>query len=236
MKKLSFLITLPLVAGLALFLGMAKKPDSTVLTQAPQLKLMEPVSQELQINCSDLGKGAYFIDEIRLNKNDIVDNKVCFFLNRDFIFTEFNLDEKQLVMKEYKQFRKNLLTPTIDSLNYLHVSRKCKLYQLDFPNPDALPETFSIKLKYHLVDDKYRNLLKVKSDALVIHGSSFWYPRNFLKDENLSLTIKTTDKIAFLLDGKAMQYVMTQTYAKEYRHSLNDRAESPSAIIFKYKS
>lgn len=236
MKKLSFLITLPLVACLALFLGMAKRPATPGMTVGSQLKLMEPLSQNLQINCSDLGKGVYFIDEVQLSRRDVLDNKVCFFLNRDIIFTEFNLGETQLVMKEYKQFRQNLLTPVIDSLNYLHAGKKCKLYQLVFTKPNELPETFPIKLKYHLLDDKYRNVLKVRNETLIMHGTSFWYPRNYLKDETLSLTIKTTDKIAFSLDGKAMDYVMTQTYAKEYKHSLNDRAENPSAIIFRYKS
>jgi hypothetical protein len=236
MKKLTFLITLPLVACLALFLGMANKPDISGKPLKSQLKLIEPLSQNLQINCSDLSKGAYFIDELRLNKTDILDNKVCFFLNRDFIFTEFTLDDTKLVMKEYGQFGKNLLAPVIDSLNYFHVSRKCKLYRLDFPQPNELPETFTVKLKYHLVDENYRSFVKIRNASLIISGNSFWYPRNYLRDENLALTVKTTDRLAFSLDGKAMDYVMTQTYAKEYRHSFTDRADNPAAIIFKYKS
>jgi len=235
MKKVIFVLIMALLFGMTTIMGMAKKPDNLSMDSS-KLKLIEPVNQNLQINCTNINRKIYFIDDISLTKNDIQNNKVCFFLNSDFVFSEIKLGDGQLALREYKQISPKNLIPAIDSLTLLHVRSKCKLYEFVFEDVSKLPDLVNIQLKYHIKDSSALKVIKTENNVLSIGGTSFWYPRNYLRDERLSLTVKTTDKIAFSINGKAVEYEIPQSFTKVYRKELLDLKSEPAMIIFVHKS
>jgi hypothetical protein len=237
MRKTSLILTIILLCFGIFLSAMARKPGTPYSADSLKLKLMEPIKQDLQINCTGLDGRIYFIDDVSLNKNDILNKKLCFILSSDFIFSDITMDGKNVPLMTYKGCAPQDFYPTMEMDTYKKIQNKTRIYELVFDNVDILPENVNVRIKYHIFsrpDSLF--VFKYKNNTLYMNGSYFWYPRNLNRDENLNLIVKTTDQTAFSLDGRAINYIMPQNYLKEYKLDLIDSKEKPATIIFQKKS
>jgi hypothetical protein len=235
MKKMTFILTIILLFSAITMFAMAKKPGVSAVQDTFKLRLIEPGQQNILIDYTDINKRVYFVDDFVLSKQDILDRKLCFILNSDFIFSDVIANETNVPLRAYKYVGAQAFEPAIDPEVFAKFKNKCKIYEFIVDDLLKLSDPIQIRLKYHIPNQDSLGMFQNKNGMLTMKGDLFWYPRNINVDENVALTVKTTDLIAFSLDGKAMDYVMKQSYLKEYKHSFTDSKAAPATVIFKRK-
>jgi len=235
MKKLSIVFAVILLLSVVGLCGKAKKTE-VVPQDTTSLRLFDAIGQNLQINYTYLGKRIYFIDDIKLSRADVAEKKLCFMLNVDFIITDVTVNDKTIQIRKYRNVNSKGFEPNIDPEVYKQISKNIAIYEFVLDDLTNAPEHIVIRLKYHLVDRESNKVYTNYKDKIMMSGTEFWYPRNLNKDENINLTVKTTDQIAFSLNSKAVNYTRPKKYQKEYKTNLIDPKDGPAYIIFMKKS
>jgi hypothetical protein len=235
MRKITVILIVILLFLLVNSWGMAQKPRNGASLDSLRLKLIEPISQNLQINCSGFDGRIYFIDDLVLNKSDIQNKKTCFILNKDFVYTELSADKQEIPLREYNWLTRWDFSPVIDEATFTAFDKNCRFYTFAFQDVANLTDQVNIRFKYHIKEQDSLQVYKVKNDMIQMNGAYFWYPRNLNRDEHLALTVKTTDEYTFSLNGETVNYEIKQAYTKEYKTELIDLREKPSTAIFQIK-
>jgi hypothetical protein len=236
MKKMTVILSILLLIGTFSASGMARKPGSPAGPDTLQLKLIEPVHQHIQINCAGFNGRIYFIDDFVLSKSDVAAKKVCFLLSSDLVFTELYANDLEIPLREYNRVELQDFDPDLTPVDYARIKQNCRIYELVFDETLEWPEMINVRFKYHVNNSDLLSVFRAKKTSVQMNGTDFWYPRNLNRDENISLTVKTTDTTVFSLNGNAVDYVQTQNYAKEYKLDLTDSKDKPAVIIFQKKS
>ncbi len=232
MKKLSVVLTMVFLLSAVLVSGMARKPGTVNLDDDQKLKLLQPEKHDLQINCAGFDGRIYFVDDFVLSGTELEEGRLCFFLNSDFVFTELTVNGNPFLLREYKKVAATDIETSMNPDAFQIMDQKCRIYELVFDPQTEIPPRADIRLKYHLIPQDSLAIFTVRDNTLQMNGSDFWYPRNPDRSENVNLLVKTSDRMVFSLNGKAVDYTMTDTYNKEYRASFFDSQDSPAAIIF----
>jgi len=113
MKKIKIILSLALLISITCIAGMANKSNRTS-QDSLKLRLLEATEHRIQINCPQLNKRVYIIDDLTLLKKDIVNNKVCFFLSSEFTVSDVILVDKDIQLMEYKNAKYYDFNPQID--------------------------------------------------------------------------------------------------------------------------
>jgi hypothetical protein len=236
MKKMTFIFTIILLFSAVSMFSMAKKPGVSAVQDTFKLRLLEPSQQNILIDYTDINKRIYFVVDFVLSKQDVIDHKLSFILNSDFIFSDVVANKVNVSLRAYKNVGPQAFEPSIDPEVFAKFNNKCKIYEFVPDDLLKLSDPIQIRLKYHIPNQDSLGMFQNNNGMLTMRGDIFWYPRNLNNDENVALTVKTTDLIAFSLDGKAMDYTMKQSYLKEYKHNFTDLKAAPATVIFKRKS
>ncbi|MFO7660423.1 MAG: hypothetical protein R6V77_05885 [Candidatus Cloacimonadaceae bacterium] len=234
MKKLIIVIIVILLFSLGSVWGKAVKPTSEP-QDTTSLKLFDTIGHKLQINCTNLGKRIYFIDDIVINKADVEEGKLSFMLNKDFIISDVTINNVSIPIRKFRNVNSKGFFPNIDPEQFKLLNKNISIYEFVLDDLTEAPEQIEIRLKYHLADNATNRVYRKFGNQLTLRGNEFWYPRNLNKDDNVLLTVKTTDQISFSLNAKAVEYTRPSKRLKEYRTSFIDKQKEPALIIFTKK-
>jgi len=231
MKKMYIIQTVVLLLVFISIQGKAKNPESAI-QDTLKLNLINPVSQNIQINCINLHDRIYFIDDLVLTKSDIKRKKLCFFLNKNLIVTDASTEDVCIPLMQYRNVRPWDFSPELEEDTYSIINSKCRVYEFIFDDVDSLKDMVAIKLKYRMVQRDTTQLTSDNKKSIYLKGTEFWYPRNIYRNADVSLLVKTTDQIIFSLNSKAIVYDREE-YLKEYTTAFMDDIEKPAYVIFK---
>jgi len=225
------IIFVSLLSLVSIASGLARRPH-TAIADTVKLQLIRPVKQNIQVNCAGIDRKFYFIDEIQLTKQDILNNYTCFILNNEFVISEAVIPNVDTQLKLYRNVLNNDFQPEIGRSAFETIAKKCKIYQLVIRDTMHLSDQVSIKLKYHIPEHDTVFTIQSGKDWMDFKGSEFWYPRNVNLNEDISLYVKTADNNSFYLNGKPVEYKQNK-YLKEYNTSFVDMADSPAVLMFR---
>jgi len=234
MKKLTIVLIVVLLFNFGALSGKAKKPSSAA-QDTTSLRLFDTIGHKLQINCTNLGRRIYFIDDIILNKADVQAGKISFLLNRDFIISDVIINDVAIPIRKFRNVNSKGFDPNLDPEYFKAIDKNISIYEFVLDDLTNAPEQFGVRIKYHLIDRETNNVYRKFGDKLIMRGDEFWYPRSLNKDDNVLLTVKTTDQISFSLNAKAVDYTRPTKRLKEYKTSFIDKKDEPALIIFTKK-
>jgi hypothetical protein len=231
MQKRFITVALAMLVCVSFVNGKTRK-NLTAPPDTVKLQLMAPLSQSIQMNCVNLNRKFYVIDNLVLSKQDIVNKKTCFLLNNDFTISEVTAEGYRVQLKLYRNVRNTDFNPILDEQAYAKLIGRCRVYELVFPESAKLSDSFKLKLKYHILETDTTYVIAGGKDWIDFRGTEYWYPRNPLMNENISLVVKTTDENSFYINSKSIDYIQKR-YLKEYKTSFIDMADSPAVLMFR---
>jgi len=230
-KKSDVVIILILLFSVVSIYG--KKPKTQVaIPDTVKLQLITPLNQNIQVNCVDIDRKFYFINELVLAKQDILDNKLCFLLNADLTISDVSIRNQNISLKQYRNVSVRDFASAMEPQTFENIRKKSKIYEFVINKTDNLPEQVNIRIKYHFLDKDSLFIIPSDKDWIDLKGTDFWYPRHPERDEEIALFVKSTDQNSFYLNGKIVEYSQKR-YLKEYRTSFTDLAASPAVLMFR---
>lgn len=231
MKKSSIGLIILILLFVSCLVGKTKeinaaKPDSV------KFKLMSALSHNLLISCPNLESRIFFIDDMLINTSDLTSKKVCTFLNRDFNISEVFVNGNAIPIRQYLNLKPENFEPIIRVQEFETLNKQCVMYELILKDLQITSDTTRIRIKYYTNEQDSLKNFKTTDGMVEMKGTSLWYPRNINHDENISLTIKTTDQISAYLDGKYISFTKDK-YLKEYKAVFVDLMEKPASLLFR---
>jgi len=231
MRKMNLiLIVLLLLCAVSIF-GKSKEKDLAVMDTL-RFKLLPSVTHNIQISAANIDKNIYFIDDITLNKADFNEKGMSTILNADLYLTDVIIHGKGVSFKQYTKIKPETFEPVLRLQAYTDLKGKCRQYEILFDDVKSLPDTFKIKLKYHIMVTDSLQFIKVADGKVTIPGNTFWYPRNINQNESVKLSVKTSEKVAVSLNNTDLAG-KTSNYLKTSEVKFTDAMENPVDLTFR---
>jgi hypothetical protein len=115
---------------------------------------------------------------------------------------------------------------------FTDVSKNCSLYELVLADLSALPDTIKVRMKYQTEVTDSLAAIKVENKNVLFSGETFWYPRNLNQDENVTMTVNTTDQVYAALDNKYMKF-RQKDLQRTFTQDFIDPMDKPVNLSFR---
>jgi len=221
-----------LVAMLLLGISLSAQQTPELILEDVKFNLIPSTQHEVYALYSTERKRIYFSDDFLIYKKDINTDEIrSFFLNKDLMLESMSLNGKDQPVYYNENIRTENFDPRLRLQALIDVSQYAQVYSIFVPDVNTLTDTIKVKLKYYLALDDKMKFTEDTPEFTKLRGQNFWYPRNIVADESVSLKVSTP--LHFRIEIKDVEI----GYKVENKRRINqirftDKNEAPVDLTF----